>query len=73
MSQMVDMNFTNDRRKEMKAAIDEISDVRKVAAYIKRSFSLWEAANCFMVKRVEINRELEEVAQFLTAEIVFDD
>ena len=37
------------------------------------SFSLWEAANCFMVKRVEINRELEKVAQFLTAEIVFDD
>ena len=37
------------------------------------SFALWEAANCFMVKRVEINRELEKAAQFLTAEIVFDE
>lgn len=33
------------------------------------SFSLWEAANCFLVERRDINREMMETAQFLTMEI----
>lgn len=36
------------------------------------SFSLWEAANCFLLERRDIQRELMAVAQFLTAEIVFE-
>ena len=37
------------------------------------SFSLWEVANCFMLERRAINRTLYKTAQFLTAEIVFDE
>ena len=36
------------------------------------SFSLWEAANCFLVERREINKALNETAQFLTMEIAFE-
>ena len=35
------------------------------------SFSLWEAANCFLVERKSIQRQLIEDAQFMTAEIAF--
>lgn len=35
------------------------------------SFSLWEAANCFLLERREIRRSLQETAQFITAEIAF--
>lgn len=35
------------------------------------SFSLWEAANCFLIERREINKALNETAQFLTMEIAF--
>ena len=36
------------------------------------SFSLWEAANCFLVERKNIQRELMDTAQYMTAEIVFE-
>jgi len=34
------------------------------------SFSLWEAANCYLVERRDIRRALMETAQFLTMEII---
>ena len=37
------------------------------------SFSLWEAASCFLVERKAIQKELMETAQFMTAEIAFSD
>ena len=37
------------------------------------SFSLWEVANCFLLERRTINWTLYKTAQFLTAEIVFDE
>ena len=37
------------------------------------SFSLWEAANCYLVERREIKRHMRETAQFLTMEIQFEE
>ena len=37
------------------------------------SFSLWEAANCFLLERRNLQRELMAVAQFMTAELAFAD
>ena len=37
------------------------------------SFALWDAVNCFVVERRTIHKILDETAQFLTAEIDFED
>lgn len=37
------------------------------------SFSLWEAANCYLVERRDIKRQMRETAQFLTMEIQFEE
>ena len=37
------------------------------------SFALWDAVNCFVVERRNINHNLDDIAQFLTAEIDFED
>ena len=37
------------------------------------SFALWDALNCFIIERRKINRVMDETAQFLTAEIDFED
>ena len=37
------------------------------------SFALWEAADCFLLERRAINREMMDVAQHMTQEVVFLD
>ena len=37
------------------------------------SFALWEAADCFLLERRAITRDMMNIAQHMTQEVVFPD